>query len=110
MKAVARPSSVVWRMGERLPDGSEGSTTCDGPGRVWPKGSTDESLQTDCAYDYSFSSAGRPDQRYTISATIVWTVMWACAGPCDQNSAGTMRTTRSTGHLRVGERESVVDG
>lgn len=107
---TARPSRVVWRMGERLADGSQGSTVCKGPGRVWPRGSMDESLRTYCSYEYRTTSAGQPNERYTISATTVWTVSWVCSGRCDETSASSTRTTSGSELLRVGERQAVVDG
>lgn len=107
---TARPSRVVWRMGERFSDGSQGSTVCRGPGKAWPKGSADDSLKTYCSYSYRSTSAKQSDEAYRISATIVWDVSWTCTGQCDVGGSSLTQTTSSTGRLRVGERQAVVDG
>lgn len=71
--ATARLDRVVWAMG----DGH--SVTCDGPGQAWQPG-LDPRAEPPCGYAYRRSSASRPDQRYTITATSFWVVTWEGGG------------------------------
>lgn len=89
--AIGDPQEVKWNMGES-------TVTCHSPGSRNGKA---------CGYTYDRSSAGQPNGRYAISATVTWYVSWTCQGVCDAPGGdwapnSTMsRTTETT--LAVGE-------
>jgi hypothetical protein len=70
--ATATPVNVTWKM-------VEGTVVCQGPGTP---------NTTQCGYTYQRSSAGQPTGKYRISASITWTVAWACEGAdCESSGA-----------------------
>jgi hypothetical protein len=88
----AEPKTVVWKTGE-------GTVTCENAGSR--NGRT-------CGYTYAHSSAGQPNRRYAISATVNWYLSWECTGGlCDAaggdwgDDSMESRTTDAT--LAVGE-------
>lgn len=89
--AIGEPKSVTWNMGES-------TVTCDTAG---------SRNGTTCGYAYRRSSAGRPNGKYAISATVTWNVRWTCAGVQCDAAGGTFNpptmtmTTNAT--LAVGE-------
>lgn len=99
--ATARPSRVVWSMGE-------GSTvTCAGAGTPFRPGSDPEAPSPDCGHTYRVSSAGQPAQVFPVTATVYWTVTWSGAG-----RSGTFPdlTTTGTAALRVAEVQALNHG
>ncbi|MEU5698614.1 hypothetical protein [Streptomyces aurantiacus] len=106
--AVARPTSVVWTMG----DGS--SVTCDGPGTPYGTAGpgtsapgSPRSASPDCGHTYRLSSAGQPDGAYPVSATVHWTATWTGAG---QSGVFPGLTTTSTAAFRVEESQALNNG
>ncbi len=67
---TATPDRVVWTMG----DGA--IVVCDGPGVPYDTSRPDAEQSTDCSHTYPRSSAGQSDERYAVSAVMVWTVRW----------------------------------
>lgn len=100
--ATARPSQVVWDMGE-------GSVTCYDEGRPWRLGMTD-AAQTRCKFAYATTSIGEPDERFSISATIQYAVTWTCSGTCPVSGGdlGLIAAPAGTGSLEVRQRQTVV--
>lgn len=96
--AVARPTSVVWTMG----DGS--SVKCSGPGTPYGSRATPKNPSPDCGYTYQTSSAGQPDSAFAVSATVHWTVTWAGAG---QTGVFPDMTTTSNADFRVAESQAL---
>ncbi|MDX6431108.1 MAG: hypothetical protein QOE54_3474 [Streptosporangiaceae bacterium] len=75
--AIAEPDNLTWKTGDGSPD-----LVCHSAGS-----STDPS----CAHTYTRSSAGQPGSKYTIEATMTWTVSWVCVGPlCQGQNAGNL--------------------
>jgi hypothetical protein len=72
--ATATPESVTWKM-------VEGTVVCQGPGTP---------NTTQCGYTYQRSSAGQPSGMYRISASITWTVAWACEGGDCESAGGSL--------------------
>lgn len=72
--ATATPQRVVWSMG----DGD--SVTCMGPGTPYSLRIPAASPSPDCGYVYRRSSAGRPDEVFTVTATVMWDVAWQGGG------------------------------
>ncbi|MEU6573614.1 hypothetical protein [Streptomyces sp. NPDC046805] len=101
VRAVARPSSVVWTMG----DGN--SVTCKGPGTPYGSRTSPKSQSPDCGYTYRTSSAGRSDSAFAVSATVHWTVTWAGAG---QTGVFPGMTTTSNADFRVAESQALNNG
>jgi hypothetical protein len=96
--AVARPTSVVWTLG----DGR--SVTCSGPGTPYAASGNPKSGSPDCGHIYRTSSAGRPDDAFAVSATVHWTVTWAGAG---QSGTFPGLTTISDAAFQVAESEAL---
>lgn len=99
--AVARPTKVVWRLG----DGS--SVTCSGPGTPYTAVTDSKKPSPNCGHTYRASSAGQPGNAYAVSATIHWSVSWSGAG-----ESGTFPglTTTSQAALRVAESHALNTG
>lgn len=72
--ATATPDSVTWHMG----DGS--TVTCDNPGTPYRAGTDPKKPSPDCGHTYRRSSLGEPNDRFSVSATVAWTVRWSGAG------------------------------
>lgn len=96
--ARARPTSVIWRMG----DGTQ--VVCAGPGTPFPAGADPASASPACGHVYRRSSADQPGQAFTVTATVVWTVTWAGAG-----QAGVFPNLQTTAAaaFRVAESQAV---
>ncbi len=103
--AVARPSKVVWKLG----DGR--SVTCRGPGtpyaadargkrRAWGPGGS----SPDCGHTYRSSSAGQPGNAYAVSVTVHWTVSWSGAG---ESGVFPGMTTTANARFRVAESQAL---
>ena len=99
LTATATPQRVVWSMG----DG--GSVVCASPGTPYSSRYPAGSSSPDCGYVYQRSSAGQPDERFTVKATVVWDVVWQGAG-----KSGTVPGMEMTSQVpvRVSEVQSVV--
>src|SRR4030095_12254838 len=69
---VARPARVVWDMG----DG--GRVVCRGPGT--PYDPARPAHEPGCGYMCRRSSAGAPEGRLLVTATITWSVSWSATG------------------------------
>ncbi|TYB46611.1 hypothetical protein [Actinomadura chibensis] len=65
---------VVWDLGEKQIKCEDGGTE---DGRT-------------CHYAYTRSSAGQPDGKYQITATITWSVAWTCDGAACDAAGGTL--------------------
>jgi hypothetical protein len=90
-EATAVPRSVVWDLG----DG--GRLTCPGPGTPYDQRRPAEGQATDCSYTYRRSSAGEPGNRFTVRATVRWSVSWQGSG----GSGGDLGTVERTARVRV---------
>ena len=90
VQATAEPVSVTWNMGES-------KFTCNGAGSKNSKS---------CHYTYKRSSAGQPNGKFEITATIAWNVTWKCEGTdCDLpgGNLGQQTMTSQPTPLIVGE-------
>lgn len=99
--AVATPTSLVWSMG----DGS--TVACRSGGTPFPAGGDPSAPSPDCGYTYRTSSAGQPNDAYTVSATVHWSISWSGAG---QSGAFPDMTTTATTAFRVMEVQAVNTG
>jgi hypothetical protein len=92
--ATATAHSATWSTG----DGA--AVNCRGPGAIFTAGDDPIAASPDCGHTYRQSSAGQPSQRFTVTATVHWSISWAGAG-----QAGTFPdlTTTSTTQVQVAE-------
>lgn len=89
----AMPTVAEWSMG----DG--GVVVCRGPGVPWRRGLSDSA--TYCKYTYAHSSAGEPDDSYTLSVTVTFDVEWS-SNIGQGGSLGSIERTSSR-QVQVGE-------
>lgn len=68
--AVARPTWVLWSMG----DGT--LVTCSGQGTPFPAGGNAGAASPDCGHTYRISSAHQNSQAFPVTATVHWSVTW----------------------------------
>ncbi|MFD2414833.1 hypothetical protein [Amycolatopsis pigmentata] len=101
MTAVARPTSLVWSMG----DGS--TVTCSTGGTPFPASIDPKASSPDCGYIYRVSSAGQPNNAYPVSATVHWSITWSGAG---QAGVFPDMTTSATAAFRVAESQALNIG
>lgn len=95
--ATAQALRIVWDMG----DGHR--VTCDGPGTPYDRDSG-VTVSPTCGHLYERSSAGRPGDAYTVTATTTWQIRWAGGG-----SAGELTQTRASSvRVRIGELQVLV--
>lgn len=95
--ATARATKIRWDMG----DG--GTRVCDGPGTPYIAGAV---TSPTCGYVYERSSAGQPDDAYSVVATTTWQVTWSGDG-----TSGSLTVTRtSSTTVRIGELQVLVTG
>lgn len=96
---TARPVRTVWAMG------AGAAVTCAGPGTPYSEARAGE--RPACSYTYRESSAGRPGERFAVSATTSWHVTWVATGAA--TAGGDFgEVNRTTGlSLRVAEIQTV---
>jgi len=97
--ATAKVLRVTWEMG----DGTE--VVCETTGTPYEP-SYGRQDSPDCGHTYTKSSAYKPDEAYTVTATSNWVVTWSGAG-----QTGTIRLdglSRST-QIRIGEAQVLVN-
>ncbi|GAB3365907.1 hypothetical protein H5411_16630 [Amycolatopsis echigonensis] len=99
--AVAKPTSLVWSMG----DGSK--VTCGSGGTPFPAKGDPKAASPDCGHTYRTSSAGQPNNAYPVTATVHWAVSWSGAG-----QSGTFPDMTTTGNaaFRVAESQALNTG
>jgi hypothetical protein len=96
--ATATPTSVTWNLG----DGS--TIVCQGPGTPYASADSPDESSPTCGHTYVTSSAGQPQDAFTVRATVSWSVAWAGGG-----QAGTVPALNdtTTSALRVADVESL---
>jgi len=71
---TASPDHVVYDMG------NGDHVTCAGPGTPYDQSRPAASQSTNCSYTYRHSSADQPGGRYTVTATVFYSVAWNATG------------------------------
>jgi hypothetical protein len=99
--AVATPASVAWSMG----DGA--TVTCAGAGTPFPTGGDPRAVSPTCGYTYPTSSAGQPNHRFAVTATVHWSITWSGAG---QAGAFPDMTTQAAAAFPVAEAQALNTG
>ena len=97
--ATATPQRVLWELG------SGDRVVCTGPGTPYDRDKPESAQRTDCSYTYRRSSAGQPDDRFIITATVEWHVTWA-ASSGEAGDLGTVQRSAST-PVRVAEAQAL---
>ncbi|MFD0034837.1 hypothetical protein ACFVJK_42830 [Streptomyces sp. NPDC127172] len=97
--ATATPRSATWRMG----DGE--TEVCEGSGTPYSPKFAADSSSPDCGHTYVRSSAGQPDDAYTVSVTVTWDVEWRGGG--EQGLIPGLQTQAQM-PLRVAEAQALV--
>lgn len=97
--ATATPRSATWRMG----DGE--TEVCEGSGTPYSSKFVADSSSPDCGHTYMRSSAGQPDDAYTVSVTVTWDVEWRGGG--EQGVIPGLQTQAQM-PLRVAEAQALV--
>jgi hypothetical protein len=95
--ATGRLDRIVYNMG----DGK--TVTCTGAGTPYQESYGGQSSPT-CGYLYTKTSAGKPGEKYTVSATSHWTVSWSGGG---QTGTIPLTFTRDT-QISIGELQVIV--
>ncbi len=98
--ASARPERVIWDMG------NGDRVVCHGPGVAYDSARPEGAQRSDCSYTYRRSSAGRPQQRYVVTATVEWSASWAVVGVPGGGSLPGLRRSTSV-PVRVAEVQAV---
>jgi hypothetical protein len=96
--AVATPTTVTWNLG----DGT--TLVCNGPGTPYEASDAPNQASPTCGHTFAASSAGQPNDAFTVTATISWSVTWAGEG-----KTGTVPNldTTATTPMRVAAIESL---
>lgn len=97
--ATATPTTVTWDAG----DGT--ATTCDGPGTPWTAAYPPSAASPTCGHVYTSTSRTASGGKFTVRASISWTITWAGGG-----MAGTElpATTTATADVQVTELRAVI--
>lgn len=105
VEVTADPASLEVDPGDGGP-----VVSCPGGGVPYDFGRPyhDQEGGSDCLHVYPQTSAGRPGEAFTVTATLHWEVHWVSGGPL--SSAGSLPSdaTTETFDLPVGELQSVV--
>ncbi|KRB75028.1 hypothetical protein ASE01_16815 [Nocardioides sp. Root190] len=98
---VAAPKRVDW-------DLTAGTTSCYSAGREWIKGMP-STAKTTCSYTFSKLSDDQPDEKYPITATLIYAATWTCSGACTlpNGDLGDVPSLQGAAAIEVNERQSV---
>jgi hypothetical protein len=99
--ATATPDRVVYDMG----NGSQ--VVCNGPGTPYNPSVPAAQQTTNCSYTYLASSAGQPSNRYTVTATIYWSVRWSATGAPGGGNLGEIAGDTTSTAVTVDEIQAV---
>jgi hypothetical protein len=97
--AKAIPQTATWAMG----DGS--TVMCEGAGTPYSAKYKADSASPDCGHTYLRSSAGQPEEAYTVKVTVTWRVRWHGGG---QQGVIPGLQTQAQIPLRVAEAQALV--
>lgn len=96
----AEPQRVEWDMG------TGDFVVCDGPGTPYDSSRSEADQVADCTYTYRRTSAGQPNERFPVTATLVWRASWSVVGAPGGGDLGEVRRSSSTS-LRVAQVQSL---
>jgi hypothetical protein len=99
--ATATPTQVRWEMG----DGT--TVTCRGAGTAWKAGMDPKAASPTCGHIYRRSSASAAGARFSLRATVTWTVSWQGGGT---NGTLPALTTTDALAVRVAESQAINGG
>lgn len=96
----AVPQRVEWDMG------TGELVVCGGPGTPYDFSRPEADQVADCTYTYRRTSAGQPNERFAVTATVVWRASWTVVGAPGGGDLGEVRRSSSTS-LRVAQVQTV---
>ncbi|MFC5200169.1 hypothetical protein [Streptomyces kaempferi] len=97
--ATAIPRMATWLMGEGQ------RVVCEGAGTPYSRKYAADSRSPDCGHIYVRSSAGQPEDAYTVSVTVTWDVEWHGGG---RQGLVPGLQTQAEMPLRVAEAQALV--
>ncbi|MEW6470913.1 MAG: hypothetical protein AB1679_01465 [Actinomycetota bacterium] len=92
----AEPQRVEWDMG------TGDVVICEGPGTPYDFSRPEGDQVADCTYTYRRTSVGQPNERFPVTATVVWRASWSVVGAPGGGDLGEVRRSSSTA-LRVAQ-------
>jgi hypothetical protein len=96
----AVPDRTVWDMG----DGDQ--VVCPGLAEPWDPDLPEEAQPSRCRYSYRTTSAGQPNERFTLTATVYWKVSWSVVGAPGGGELGEIARSATT-TVRVAQIQTV---
>jgi hypothetical protein len=90
------------------PGAGQRPLTCAGPGTAYDRQRSARSQRSGCSYTYNRSSAGLPNEAYTVTVTVTWGGTWVGSGGAGGTLPALSRST--TFPLRVAEGQAVTSG
>lgn len=100
VQVTAVPQRVEWDMG------TGDVVVCAGPGTPYDFSRPEGDQVADCTYTYRKTSAGQPNERFPVTATVVWRASWSVVGAPGGGDLGEVRRSASTS-LRVAQVQTV---
>jgi hypothetical protein len=97
---VAVPTRTEWQLG------NGDVVVCDGPGTPYDFSRPEHDQVADCVYTYRTTSIGQPDERFPVTATVVWRASWSAVGAPGGGDLGEVRRSATTS-LRVVQVQTV---
>lgn len=100
VQVTAVPQRVEWDTG------TGDVVVCEGPGTPYDFSRPEADQVADCTYTYRRTSAGQPNARFPLTATVVWRASWTVVGAPGGGDLGEVRRSSSTS-LRVAQVQTV---
>ena len=97
---TAQPQRTEWQVG------NGDVVVCDGPGTPYDFSRLERDQVADCTYTYRRTSIGQPDERFPVTATVVWRASWSAVGAPGGGDLGEVRRSATTS-LRVVQVQTV---
>ena len=96
----AEPDRTVWDMG----NGDQ--VLCLGLTDAWDPAVSEDAQPSRCRYSYRTTSAGQPNEQFTLTATVYWKVSWSVVGAPGGGDLGEIGRSATTA-VRVAQIQTV---
>jgi hypothetical protein len=97
---TAVPTRTEWQVG------TGEVVVCEGPGTPYDFSRPEYDQVADCTYTYRRTSIGQPNERFPVTATVVWRASWSAVGAPGGGDLGEVRRSAATS-LRVVQVQTV---